>query len=66
MTANLSIVRRVEALETGNRQPLDRLVLLAPHGELTAEQGAQATTARAAGREVFIIQLRGVLRDDNA
>ena len=66
MTATFSIVRRVEALEAGNRQPLDRLVLLAPHGELTAMQRDQVAAARAAGREVFIIKLRGVLRDGNA
>jgi hypothetical protein len=66
MTATLSIVRRVEAVEAGNRQPLDRLVLLAPYGPLTAEQRAQAAAARAAGREVCIIELRANGRDGNA
>lgn len=43
-----------------------RLVLLAPHGELTAEQQAQAAAARAAGREVFVIELVGMVRNGNA
>lgn len=42
------------------------LVLLAPRGELTAEQQAQAAAARAAGREVLVIELVGMVRDGNA
>ena len=60
--------QRVSTLEAakGCRGTTGRLVLLAPHGELTAEQRIQAAAARAAGREVCIIELRGVLRDGNA
>ena len=43
-----------------------RLVLLAPHGELTEEQQVRAAAARAAGREVFVIELVGVATDGNA
>ena len=60
--------QRVSTLEAaqGCGGAMARLVLLAPHGELTAEQQAQAAAARAAGREVCIIELRGVVRDGNA
>ena len=59
--------QRVSTLQAakGCQGTTGRLVLLAPHGELTAEQCAQATAARAAGLEVGIIELRGVLRDGN-
>lgn len=49
---------RLDKLEETRRGSLactTRMVLLAPHGELTAEQQAQADVARQAGREVFTI-----------
>ena len=60
--------QRVSMLEAaqGCAGTAARLVLVAPHGELTAEQEAQATAARAAGREVFAIALVGVVTDGNA
>jgi hypothetical protein len=60
--------QRVSTLEAaeGYRGTTGRLVLLAPHGELTAEQRTQAAGARAAGRDVYIIELRGLVRDGNA
>ena len=60
--------QRVGMLEAaqGCRGASPRLVLLAPHGELTAEQQAQAAAARAKGRPVFVIELRAVVRDGNA
>lgn len=60
--------QRLTTLEAaqGFRATTGRLVLLAPHGKLTAEQRAQAGAARAAGREVCIIELRANGRDGNA
>ena len=59
--------QRVSTLEAaaGYRGTTGRLVLLAPHGKLTAEQRTLAAAARTAGREVFIIELRGLVRDGN-
>lgn len=56
------IERRIAALES--KTGAARLVLLAPHGNLTAEQQAQAEAARRTGREVLTvtIQPRAVAR----
>ena len=61
-----SLEARIAALEgcQGCGGASARLVLLAPRGELTAEQQAQAAAARAAGRPVFLIVL--VARDVRA
>lgn len=59
------IKRRIAALES--KTLTARLVLLAPRGELTAEQQAQAAAARAAGREVLVIELlAAAAREGNA
>lgn len=59
--------QRVSMLEAaqGCRGTTGRLVLLAPRRELTAEQHAQAAAPRAAGREVFVIELVGLATDGN-
>jgi len=60
--------QRVSTLEAarGCRGGTARLVLLAPRGELTAEQQAEAAAARAAGRVVLVIELHGVAPRGNA
>ena len=49
---------RITRLEYARRQQ-PRLVLIAGHGVLTAEQRHQAYQAQAEGREVFIINVMG-------
>ncbi len=49
---------RITRLEYARRQQ-PRLVLIAGHGVLTAEQRDQAHQAQAEGREVFIINVMG-------
>lgn len=54
-----SLERRIADLESADRarRGLDKLVLIAPHGSLTAEQQAQAEAATREGREPFIIAI---------
>ena len=47
----------LEAAQAMRAATVDRLVLLAPRGRITAEQQAQADAAEAEGREVFVIVL---------
>ena len=43
-----------------------RLILLAPDGQLSEADQARSDAERAAGRDVFVINLVGVACDDNA
>ena len=48
---------RIERLESVHGRRQRRLVLIAPHGRLTAEQRGQVRAAETVGREVFVINL---------
>lgn len=54
-----SLERRIADLESADRarRGLDKLVLIAARGRLTAEQQAQAEAATREGRELFVIDI---------